>query len=102
MIPQSLKIGHLHITVTLDTPDSTADGLADFYESKVYVTPGMPLNREQQVLLHECLHFVLDSAGVKQSKRVDALIDIVASGMCALLKDNKGLARYLTAERRRK
>ena len=102
LLPDELKIGHLKIDVVLDTPDSTADGLADFDNSKISIRPCMPLNREQQVLLHECLHFIFDNAGVKHTPKIHQLIDVVASGLVALLKDNKQIARYLVSERRRK
>jgi Zn-dependent peptidase ImmA (M78 family) len=99
MMPQRIKIGHLTISVERTQDATDWDGLANYAESRIYLRDGLALDREQQVLIHECFHFLLDNAGIKQTNKTHQEVDVLASGFLALLRDNSDVMKYLMRKR---
>ena len=90
-IPKRLKIGHLSI-VLRKRKACDFDGLADFERSTLTIRSGLARDRERQVLVHECLHFLCDNAGIEMSEEHT---DALASGLLCLLRDNESVVNYL-------
>jgi hypothetical protein len=69
-------------------------GVCDFKALKILVVRDLHKDLEQDTLLHEVMHAVDEAMQLKMSERQ---ICAMASGLLAVLKDDKGFANYVTS-----
>lgn len=97
MRPAAIRILGKRFTVSYpESVEGDLVGECDTDKQTIAVQDAMPLESEQDTLLHECLHAIdeMVDAGLKESQ-----VKRLATGLLAVLKDNPKMASYL---RRRK
>ena len=73
------------------------NGLSDFDGQEILILEGLPLETEQEKVLHETLHMIEASMGMENDEEV---VDRFTKGLLASLKDNPSLVRYLATKKR--
>jgi len=82
----------------VEWPDTIAhngeelNGLADPDEQRIQVVGTLPLHTQQEKLLHETMHCVEASMDLDLE---DTVIDRLATGLLAVLKDNPSFVSFL-------
>jgi hypothetical protein len=81
-----------------DGPDdkSPGSGRCDADKQAIFVEDGQPLESEQDTTLHEVLHAIEHSMGMDVEELV---IQRLATGLLAVIKDNPSFVRYLAAKK---
>lgn len=72
-------------------------GEIDCDKQTIAVSDGLPLENEQDTVLHEVLHGVENAMGLDLD---EAAIRSLATGLLAVIKDNRGFVSYLRADKR--
>ena len=93
--PEKVKIiGKVYaLTFTTEAPLEADDmGDCDSNKQRIAVRDGQPLESEQDSVLHEIVHGIDDSMGIKLK---EGQVEKIATGLLAVLKDNPPLAAYL-------
>jgi hypothetical protein len=72
--------------------DDGLNGECDYDNQQILVREGQPLESEQDTLLHEVLHAIDESMGLKLK---ESQVKGAATGLLAVLKDNASLGSYL-------
>lgn len=93
--PSKVKIAAKTYTVRYVTGLPLAEdeiGEIDSEKQRISIKDGMPLEREQSVAVHECIHAISDSFGLELT---EAQIDGLETGFLALIKDNPAFVLYL-------
>lgn len=106
---ESVKIGAITYTVQL-AKHPADDGLPhlplvednkwlageiSYTSNQIYVHAGMAEDAMRQTLLHEVTHGVLRHAGQHALNADEELVDAIAYGFMALVRDNPKLIAYL-------
>ena len=80
-----------------DSPDDHSPGVgrADADRQLVAIEDGMPLEQEQDAVLHEILHVIEDFMSIRVSEKA---VRSLATGLLAVVKDNPGLLEYLRSD----
>ena len=95
--PERLRIFGKRVTVrwvekvTADDGEEVM-GLADHDNQDIQIKEGMPLETEQEKVLHETMHMIECAMEMDLEEEV---ISRFATGLLAVLKDNPGLVSYL-------
>ena len=97
MRPERLKIIGKRFTVrwvdkVTDENGKLLNGLADSDGLDIQINKNLALETEQDILLHEVLHAVEGQMGLDLQ---DTIIERLATGLLAVLKDNPRLVSYL-------
>ena len=93
MRPASIRILGKKFTVSYpESRDGDLVGECDTDKQTLTVQDKMPLESEQDTLLHECLHAIDEMV---DSKLKESQVKRLATGLLAVLKDNPRLASYL-------
>ena len=71
--------------------DSFLMGETDFVEQVIRIDGSLKRDRRREVLLHELLHCVFESAGDRESNEDERLICTIASGFNQILSQNEWL-----------
>jgi len=71
-------------------------GIADSANQKIYIQTGLPVETEQDTVLHEVMHCIEEAMGLDLDEMV---IKKMATGILAVIKDNHGFATYLRASK---
>lgn len=81
-----------------DSPDDEkpGSGRADADRQVIAIEQGMPLEQEQDTVLHEVIHIVEDAMSIRISETAVAQL---ATGLLAVLKDNPSFLHYLRRRR---
>lgn len=92
-IPDSLKIGGMEYLVAecreLKVKGKTANGQVEYRSSLISInTDESSYEHRCVTLLHEALHAIANQADIKQGKREEHLITVLAYGIYQLLQDN--------------
>lgn len=109
-LPQYVKIGHITYTVQPAEPtlgvDKTDIGTWNRYCGEIVYAECMILIKDEQheqskraTLMHEAVHGVLWNAGQYDANANEGLVNALAYGLVALLRDNPELVAYLTEAR---
>ena len=93
-LPARLHINHVTVNVQ-PCVDPTLDGLADFDEGTISIRQRRNKQEEAQTLLHEAFHFLLYHSGITETKAIHASIDVLSSGMLAMMQDNQEFRKYI-------
>ena len=72
------------------------NGLADYDNQDVQIREGLPLETEQEKVLHETLHLI---ECAMEMDLEDEVIARFANGLLAVLKDNPRFVTYLRRKR---
>lgn len=72
--------------------DADLNGECDVDKQLILVRDGQPLESEQDTVLHELLHALDESMGLKLK---ESQVKGAATGLLAVLKDNPSLVSYL-------
>lgn len=64
-------------------------------QQEIRLKPGLPLEQEQDTLLHEIIHAIDFSMNAKMSERQ---ITVLATGLICVLKENRDFLAYLELE----
>lgn len=106
---ESVKIGYLTYAIT-PAEHPTEDGLPHLPQSaddqwlageisylsgRIYIHNGLPEAVKRQTLLHEITHGILRNAGQHALNADEELVDAIAYGFLALVRDNPQLIVYL-------
>jgi hypothetical protein len=76
----------------LDEKGRPLNGQADCDGLLIEILNSLPLDTEQDIVLHEVLHVVEGQMGLNVE---DTVIERLATGMLSVLKDNPALVAYL-------
>jgi hypothetical protein len=77
---------------TLEHEGEELNGLADYDGQDVQIRSGLPLETEQEKVLHETLH-IIECA--MEMDLEDEVIARFANGLLAVIKDNPSFVSYL-------
>ena len=77
---------------SIDHDGEQVNGLADPDAQTIQVCNGLPLETSQDKLLHEVMHCVEASMDLELE---DTVIERLATGLLAVIKDNPGFVAYL-------
>ena len=99
--PERLRIIGKRYTVkwldeVLDEEGKPLNGQADCDGLVIEMNNSLAIDTEQDILLHEVLHAVEGQMGLDVE---DTVIERLATGLLAVLKDNPSLIRYLAAKK---
>lgn len=89
--PASLRIVGKRVRVEYK-PDFPDYGESFFVEQRITIRDGLPLNNEQDTLLHEAIHFLEDAANLELSEKQ---VTVLATMLLGFFHDNPSFARYL-------
>ena len=95
MRPASIRILGKKFSVAFTTSEPLKEDLngeCDTDQQRILVRDGMPLEGEQDVLLHECLHAIDEMV---DSELTESQVKRLATGLLAVLKDNPRFISYL-------
>lgn len=91
--PERIRILGKRYTITWATKmEEGLNGLTDCDGLEITVVDNLKLDTEQDILLHEVLHAVEGQMGLDVE---DTVIERLATGLLAVLKDNPRLITYL-------
>jgi len=90
--PERLRILGKRFSVQWVDDLDGLNGQADCDGLEIKVVNTLKLETEQDILLHEVLHAVEGQMGLDVE---DTVIERLATGLLAVIKDNPGLLRYL-------
>ena len=90
--PERLRILGKRFIVNWVDDLNGLNGLADCDGLEISVVKSLKLDTEQDILLHEVLHAVEGQMGLDVE---DTVIERLATGLLAVLKDNPNLMSYL-------
>jgi hypothetical protein len=97
-MPRTIKVGPYTYTLDSDVPHAHL-GQTDVDAHRLHIKDGQPRAAEQDTVLHETMHAVIDAAGwtgTKMQKRCEErFIRILAPGLLDALRRNKTLRDYL-------
>lgn len=83
---------HYRYVETIEHEGEELNGLADYDNQDVQIREGMPLETEQEKVLHETLHLI---ECAMEMDLEDEVIARFANGLLAVLKDNPSFVTYL-------
>lgn len=101
--PAALVVAHTSYTVTLDEAEceqQNADGLTWYGQRRIVLRPGMALDREREVMLHEALHACVGAArghGLSDAAEERA-VDALTGPILDLFRRNPKLREYLCGD----
>ena len=99
-IPSPIRIGaHDYVVKRYDrTLDSDPLGRCNYVKAEILIAEGFAPTQEVDIVLHEILHGITDSAGVGHdgSEQVswEQAITTIASGLAQVMRDNPDLVRW--------
>ena len=75
-------------------------GQCDDDKQLISLIAGRSLGNDQDTLLHELIHAICFQMNVadKMGKHEEAVVQAIATGLLAVLKDNRGLVSYLRSK----
>lgn len=100
-IPKKVKIDHLTYDIVLDPSltDFEHYGICNLAEQSIRLLSTMNKDRLKETLIHELLHAVYYSRGMKQitgeALTEEYIVDQLGIGLTMLLKVNPQLRKYL-------
>lgn len=87
-----LKVGHRDYTIRAMDKDVALDGPDMGYchktSAKIEVSPLIPAQLQAEILLHEVLHALWDTAGLPERASEEEAVSRLTRGFCALMRDN--------------
>ena len=86
----------IHYVAADDKNLDGALGISDPEQQRIFILDGLPLENEQDTVLHEVLHIVEGSMGLDLD---DIVIQKLATGLLAVIKDSPGFVAYLRASK---
>lgn len=93
--PERVRVLGKRVTIEYCTGAPLDDGLngeCDVDRQRILVREGQPLESEQDTLLHELLHAIDESMGLRMK---ESQVKGAATGLLAVMKDNPALVAYL-------
>lgn len=93
--PERVRVMGKRINIQYCAGEPLDDGLngeCDVDKQQILVREGQPLESEQDTVLHELLHAIDESMGLKLK---ESQVKGAATGLLAVLKDNPSLVTYL-------
>lgn len=100
-IPKKIKVDHLTYTITLDPGigDIGHFGLCNSNDQIIRLYSKMNKERMKETLLHEVLHAIYYSRGMRQvpneSLTEELIVDQIGVGLITVLNNNPELRKYL-------
>lgn len=103
--PERVRVLGKRVSVTFVTPGDDVlkgdDGIAglainDPNKQSVWISDGMPLESEQDAMLHEVIHLIEAWMDIDLSEQA---VTKLATGLLAVIKDNPSFWRYLAARK---
>lgn len=98
--PTRLKLAHHTFSVQNGPKEYMDDrGLAVYEEERIVIREGLSLHTDQEVLVHEILHVLLDELKLDDEFKSDSLEERICAhvgvGLSAAIRDNPGLGPFL-------
>lgn len=88
--PKSVKIGSHIIKIlyrnSIKEDNDMCLGLADVDDNKIYIKKGLPESKKEEVLLHECIHFMDENFCLKLGEKK---VSILSTLLVEFFRDNK-------------
>jgi Zn-dependent peptidase ImmA (M78 family) len=94
-LPEKIKIGCYTYEIEItDKPLIIGDkcshiGLIDYHEQKISIDQKLGQQAREQTLWHEIIHGICHDRKIEFGEDEEKIIDSLANGMLALMKDNK-------------
>ena len=94
-MPDTIYLFPTFFTVRDVTRDESADckGLSKYSDRVIGIEPGIHEEDKKTVMLHEIMHCILYSSGIREHDEV--LIENLAVGFLNIIRGNKDLIRWL-------
>ena len=83
--------------VDLIDDDSTIFGKIDHLKNQILIRQGMAHEKRRIVLLHEIYHAVFQKLGFDEAMQDEQLINVIASSIIQLLRENPEMAKELAS-----
>lgn len=84
-------------TVDLIDDDSSLLGQINHIKNQILLRNGLSAEKRRIVLLHEIYHAVFQKLGFEKETNNEQLIDVIASSIIQLLRENPEMARELVS-----
>ena len=68
-------------------------GIANYSDRAISIEPEMHEEDKKAVMLHEIIHCILNSGGIREHDEI--MLDILANGFLNIIRGNKDLIRWL-------
>lgn len=88
-IPKKIKIGNLTYNVVFhDDITINGCGRSGLLKQKIVLNNEMSDDGQFETFLHEIIHQILDSKSFREESKDEKLVDVLATGLYQVLKDN--------------
>lgn len=89
-IPEYVKIGNLRYQVIMVDEDQQPEkiGRSSVRKQKIFIRKDISLDLQAETFLHEIVHQVLDQRSYFEESGNEKLVDIIATGLIQVLKEN--------------
>ena len=91
-IPKKVRVGHIDFKVEKIKDSFEKDdylGRSWYREQRIKINPKLSPELQQQTLLHEVIHLILDDMHYFDESKNEKLVDCLANGIYGFLKNNK-------------
>lgn len=96
MLPKSIQICGIEFTINqvevVDKGNGFTRGQVNFETDTIEIDKHLPEDRKIQVLIHECLHALLDLTGNREINEDEKTVQSIATALYCSLKENKLLS----------
>lgn len=74
---------------------NTGMGRSDTLNGEILINPKLQPSQHAQVLMHEVVHYILDSFSYADEANNEQLVSAIANSMCSFIQDNLDTIKFI-------